>query len=336
MLPNDIRSLNEAYLKIYDSEENSFEDEMLSEETLLLESVEELEDDEIEEIVEETIYDMLDEGYDFDEIEEVFEDIFSEARVDMSSRAARRKEFMTSSEKSAKEAKARGASVVRKEKRAETVAKVKGAVKGALSRVKSAVKSGVEKAKETGKETKFQTVDKSIAKYAAGRKLHPAPGLAARSKDPAKRRALRSTVAKDIASRAIGKLKSGVEKAKSAVKQTTRAVKKRAAGAAISGYAAGKIAQSAVRSAPGRAREAAASTVGKAREVGSAAKSGVKRGIRNVALSVANRMNEEYDAYDLVLEYLIDMGHAETVSEANYIMSQMDEETIQEIIESQF
>ena len=269
MLPNDIRSLNEAYLKIYDSEENSFEDEMLSEETLLLESVEELEDDEIEEIVEETIYDMLDEGYDFDEIEEVFEDIFSEARVDMSSRAARRKEFMASSEKSAKEAKARGASVVRKEKRAETVAKVKGAVKGALSRVKSAVKSGV-------------------------------------------------------------------EKAKSAVKQTTSVVKKRAAGAAISGYAAGKIAQSAVRSAPGRAREAAASTVGKAREVGSAAKSGVKRGIRNVALSVANRMNEEYDAYDLVLEYLIDMGHAETVSEANYIMSQMDEETIQEIIESQF
>lgn len=335
MLPNDIRSLTEAYLSIYDSEENSFEEEMLSEETLLFEAIEELHNDEVEEIVEETIYNMLDEGYDFDEIEEVFEDIFSEARIDMAARAAQRQKDRASSEKAAKEARSRGAAVVRKEKRAETVAKVKGAVKGVLSRVKGAVKSAAAKAKEAGKEAKFQAVDKPAAQYAAQRKLHPAPGLAARAKDPAKRRALRSAVAKDITSRAVGKVKAGVEKAKTAVKQAKSAVKQKAASAAVSGYAAGKMAQKAVTSAPGKAKEAAASAAGKAREAGSAAKAGVKKGIRGAALSVARSMREEYDAYDLVLEYLIDMGHAETVSEANYIMTQMDEQTIQDIIESQ-
>lgn len=41
--------------------------------------------------------------------------------------------------------------------------------------------------------------------------------------------------------------------------------------------------------------------------------------------------SESYDAYDLVLEYLFNYGHAETVEEAHYIMSEMDAETISEI-----
>lgn len=331
MLPNDIRSLTEAYLSIYDSEENSFEEEMLSEETLLFEAIEELYDNEVEEIVEETIYNMLDEGYDFDEIEEVFEDIFSEARIDMAARAAQRQKDRESSEKAAKEARSRGAAVVRKEKRAKTVAKVKGAVQGVLSRVKGAVKSAAARAQEAGKEAKFQTVDRPVAQYAAQRNLHPAPGLAARSKDPAKRRALRFAVANDITSRAIDKVKAGVENAKTAV----NTVKQKAASAAVSGYAAGKMAKDAVTSAPGKARKAAVSAAERTREAGSEARAKVRRGIRGAALSVARSMREEYDAYDLVLEYLIDMGHAETVSEANYIMTQMDEQTIQDIIESQ-
>lgn len=340
MLPNDIRSLTEAYLSIYDSEENYFEEEVLSEETVLFEAIGELHDDEVEEIVEETIYNMLDEGYDFDEIEEVFEDIFSEAKVTTgrggyTKLSSDRTSAPVSTGSGSKMAAQQRLSARKERKRAETVAKVKGAVKGALSRVKGAVKSAAAKATEAGKEAKFQAVDKPAAQYAAQRKLHPAPGLAARAKDPAKRRALRSAVAKDIVSRAVGKVKAGVEKAKSAAKQAQSAVKQKAASAAVSGYAAGKMAQSAVKSAPGRAREAAASAAGKAREAGSAAKAGVKRGIRGAALSVARSMREEYDAYDLVLEYLINMGHAETVSEANYIMTQMDDQTIQDIIESQ-
>jgi hypothetical protein len=41
----------------------------------------------------------------------------------------------------------------------------------------------------------------------------------------------------------------------------------------------------------------------------------------------------EYDAYDLVLEYLLSQGHVDTVEEANYVMLVMDAETIGTIVE---
>ena len=44
----------------------------------------------------------------------------------------------------------------------------------------------------------------------------------------------------------------------------------------------------------------------------------------------------EYDAYDLVLEYLLAEGHADTVEEANYVMLEMDAEMIQSIVEGGF
>jgi hypothetical protein len=42
----------------------------------------------------------------------------------------------------------------------------------------------------------------------------------------------------------------------------------------------------------------------------------------------------EYDAYDVVLEYLLSQGHAETVEEAHYVMMEMDAETIGSIVEA--
>ena len=42
----------------------------------------------------------------------------------------------------------------------------------------------------------------------------------------------------------------------------------------------------------------------------------------------------EYDAYDLVLEYLLSQGHVETVAEAHYVMMEMDAEIIGEIVET--
>ena len=44
----------------------------------------------------------------------------------------------------------------------------------------------------------------------------------------------------------------------------------------------------------------------------------------------------EYDAYDLVLEYLLSQGHAETVAEAHYVMMEMDAEMIGDIVEDGF
>ena len=42
----------------------------------------------------------------------------------------------------------------------------------------------------------------------------------------------------------------------------------------------------------------------------------------------------EYDAYDLVLEYLLSQGHTDTVEEAHYVMMEMDAETIGSIVEA--
>jgi hypothetical protein len=42
----------------------------------------------------------------------------------------------------------------------------------------------------------------------------------------------------------------------------------------------------------------------------------------------------KYDAYDLVLEYLLSQGHAETVEEAHYVMMEMDAEMIGTIVEA--
>ena len=43
-------------------------------------------------------------------------------------------------------------------------------------------------------------------------------------------------------------------------------------------------------------------------------------------------MKEEYTPYDMVLEYLLSTEQAATIEEANYVMMQLDEENIQEIV----
>jgi len=51
------------------------------------------------------------------------------------------------------------------------------------------------------------------------------------------------------------------------------------------------------------------------------------------ASAAAGTTKESYDAYDIVLEYLISGGHVESISEAHYVMLEMDSETIQSIVE---
>ena len=46
------------------------------------------------------------------------------------------------------------------------------------------------------------------------------------------------------------------------------------------------------------------------------------------------RSSYEYDAYDLVLEYLLSQGHADTLEEAHYVMMEMDAEMIGTIVEA--
>lgn len=324
------RTLAESYAAVYDQDLN----EDLIEQ---YEFVDELTDEDLTDVVEEVIVDLLEEGYDFDDVEDILKEeligeILSEARVDMAARAARRREQAAASEKSAKAARKAGAAVVSKEKRAERVARVKGAVKSGVAKAKTSAKAGVAKAKEAGREAKFQAVDKKVAAYANKRGLHKAPGMAARSKDPAKRRGLRATVAKDIASRASAKAKEVKGKAT-----------QKAASAAVSGYAAGRAAKQAAGDVAGRAKQSAKNMAARAgRAAGEAkakAKSGVKGLIRKAAekvasgaTKVAKRMSEEYDQYDLVLEFLQAEGIAESLEEAKTIMiNELDREDIETI-----
>ena len=49
---------------------------------------------------------------------------------------------------------------------------------------------------------------------------------------------------------------------------------------------------------------------------------------------MANIKVEDYSPYDLVLEYLLSSEQAATIEEANYVMMQLDEENIQEIVKA--
>jgi hypothetical protein len=44
-------------------------------------------------------------------------------------------------------------------------------------------------------------------------------------------------------------------------------------------------------------------------------------------------VKEQYDAFDLVLEYLLSQGHVDTLDEALYVMMEMSAETVQHIVE---
>ncbi len=43
--------------------------------------------------------------------------------------------------------------------------------------------------------------------------------------------------------------------------------------------------------------------------------------------------SKQYEPYDIVLEYLLSTEQAATIEEANYVMTEMDAKTIQDIVE---
>ena len=302
-------NIYEAYAAVYNEELREDNYTSLIED---FDAISELSDEELEEIVEESILDLLDEGYEIEDVEEIFEEVLSEARVDMSARAKRRQEFTAASEKSAKEARGRGAAIERAEKRAAAVQRVKGAVKKTASDIKSAVKKTAGDVKSAAKEAKFKAVDAPAARYASGRGIGgPAPGMQARAKDPEKRRALRGAVLKDIGSRAKAKLGRGVEKARAAGERAVGAVK-----------SSSDTAQSGLRAAGSEVKKGAKGLVGRAARA-------VSRGARDVA----RKLGEDVDLYDVVLEHLLEEGYADTEEAATVIMANMSEEWKTKIIE---
>ena len=59
----------------------------------------------------------------------------------------------------------------------------------------------------------------------------------------------------------------------------------------------------------------------------------IKKYPKSITAQKASGLRDEYEPYDLILNYVLSEGHADTVEEAHYVMTQMDEETIQTIVE---
>ena len=57
------------------------------------------------------------------------------------------------------------------------------------------------------------------------------------------------------------------------------------------------------------------------------------KGERIPGFSYKKNLKNSYEPYDLVLDYVLSEGHADTVEEAHYVMTQMDEETIKSILD---
>ena len=312
------RGLNEAYSAVYDEDIRNELEEMSDD----FAGVEYLSDEELDDIVDETIGEMLDEGYNFGEVEDLLEGVLLELNPYAPAGSAAAKQYQKSASSTKKSAERSAA-------RAATVARVKGAVTGAIGRLKGAAKSAVGKAKEAGRSAKFNVVDKPVASYAASRNLHPAPGMAARSKDPEKRRGLRAKVLSDIKSRVTGKIKSAVDN----VASVTRKAKQKAASAAVSGYAAGRVAAQTASDAANRAGQGAKNAAARTSRNVKSAVGKTARSVSSRAGNLASRLGEEVDVYDIILSHLLDEGYADTYEAAESIMVNMSEDWRESIVE---
>ena len=58
----------------------------------------------------------------------------------------------------------------------------------------------------------------------------------------------------------------------------------------------------------------------------------IKKYPKSITAQKAAGLRDQYEPYDLVLDYVLSEGHADTVEEAHYVMMQMDEEAIKAII----
>ena len=58
----------------------------------------------------------------------------------------------------------------------------------------------------------------------------------------------------------------------------------------------------------------------------------IKKYPKSITAQKAGGLRDEYEPYDILLDYVLTEGHADTVEEAHYVMMQMDEETIKEFI----
>ena len=321
-------NIYEAYAAVYN--EDLREDILSVDEEF--EFIDGLSDNELDEVMEE----IISEGTNISECFEVFDEIISEARVDMTARAARRREYTQASEKSAGEARKRGAAKEKSERRAERVERIKSSVKRAAEKVKT--KSAGVASAAAGGAAEAGRVAKGIASSA--KKKVTGKLAAAKERIAGAVRSGRTAVAgglRKAASKIEPKEKTGKE-IKSAAKSAIRDTTHRGGGVGRRESASSGGIQSRTRSGGGDGP----SSTGRALPPVGKAKTGkpLSPGQRNTQIVMKNRrlsarLGESFNLLaEIILEDLINEGYAETFEEAFEVLESFSDYEVGELAEN--
>ena len=300
----DTASLNElmeAFNAIYDEE---VREEYLEEDYAFLDD---FNDEEIEEIVEEVIYDLLDEGYEVEELKDIFEETFlTEARVTTGTGSLRAAKARQASRKSA-----------RREARKE---KIKSAARGVLSSIKKGVKRaakkvglGAEKAKQAmqGRDRSAERSTrraKANMKKAAVKNLYKAVTGKAKAPKAVEKKVSRKDVTGSTGAGAAGTIRSKSSK---------------------DGYGSGPSSKGRALPPKGATSRTDAGNLRKPSQVTFALSRAAKAGKKRM-----EKLNNSFDMFDVVADFLISEGLADDINEANWIMvNEVTAEDIEQIVE---
>jgi hypothetical protein len=263
-----------------------------------------LTDDLIEEIVEEIIEECLEFGYDLDEAAELVEEAATEYLMELNPYAPA----------GSKQSRAYQKSTTATKRGAQRAAAVKGAVNRVTAKARG-IKAGVEIA---------GSIAKDEARRAGRGALH-AVGKAASAVASAPGKAV--TAVTDAARAKKAEVKQGV---KGLIGRGLR----KAAGAI--GNVAQRAAGAASRLGEAKDNSYLETNMNKREKNNNAAIKSMKNtsGYRSMAATATKKLEEKVEIYDVVLEYLMSEGHADTIAEAEYIMTELDSEMVNQILET--
>ena len=314
-------NIYEAYAAVYN--EDLREDILSVDEEF--EFIDGLSDNELDEVMEE----IISEGTDISECFEVFDEIISEARVDMTARAARRREYTQASEKSAGEARKRGAAKEKSERRAERVERIKSSVKRAAEKVKT--KSAGVASAAAGGAAEAGRVAKGIASSA--KKKVTGKLAAAKERIAGAVRSGRTAVAgglRKAASKIEPKEKTGKE-IKASAKEKIGAYRMGRGKVAPERLGSPRSAASVSAGSQGRALPPVGKT--KTGKTLTSSQRSTQTAAQNRRLS--QRLGESFDLLaEIILEDLINEGYAETFEEAFEVLESFSDYEVGELAEN--
>lgn len=308
-----LNELMEAFNAVYD---NEIREEYLEEDYAFLDD---FNDEEIEEIVEEVIYDLLDEGYEVEELEDIFEETFlTEAKVTMGRGGEAGGGKVTTGTGSLRAAKARVASR-KSAKREARKEKIKSAARGVLSSIKKGVKRvakkvglGAEKAKQA-----MQGRDRSAERSTRRAK--------AKMKSAAVKNIRKAVTGKAAAPKAVEKKVSRKDVTGSAGAGAEGTIRSKSSG----GSGGGPSSKGRALPPKGATSRTDAGNLRKPSQVTFALSRAAKAGKKRM-----EKLNNSFDMFDVVADFLISEGLADDINEANWMMvNEVTAEDIEQIVE---